>query len=233
MQELIEENFEFFRDEFPNIKYIKLIKSGKEAEVHLVESEGTLLSLKVYKQNLKYSSRHDYLKLHELGNGTKMRAVRKKKKAGIRILGEVWVNREYKVLKDLYEEGANVPKPVLLGKNAYLMEYLGDINEPAPKLVDCKLTRIQAEIAFESVVECIWILLDLGYVHGDLSAYNILWFKEQTYVIDFPQVLNIFHNIDCVQKLIHDINQVNEYFGKYDLKIADEEQEEMISGLIF
>jgi RIO kinase 1 len=227
MQDQISQNITFLSKEYPDIEYIKLLKSGKEAEVHLVSAKDELFALKIYRQFQKYASRGDYLHIHELGGGQVMRAVRNKTRAGKRILADIWVNREYELLRKMYDRGASVPGVEALGQNGFLMEYFGDEDNPAPRLIDVELTSTEAITALSLISQNIWLLLELGYVHGDLSGYNILWWENEPIIIDFPQVLSVFHNSDAPAKLRHDISQINSYFGKYGCEISEAEVAEM------
>ncbi len=233
MQELISWNLDLFAKEYPGIKYIKLVKTGKEAEVHLLQAGGELMALKIYKQHLKFASQGDYLQLHEIGSGQTMRAVKNKTRKGKQLLAEMWVNREFELLRKMYQNDGNVPDVYMLGENAFLMEYLGDIASPAPRLIDISLTQAEAEQAFDAVLENIWLLLDLVYVHGDLCGSHILWWDEEPIIIDFPQVLSVFHNQISAEKLLHDIEQVNLYFAPHGLQIDSSETERMQQMVVF
>ena len=45
----IAEAIKYYRADFPGLEYVKEVKSGKEATVHLLRDGGTLLALKVYR----------------------------------------------------------------------------------------------------------------------------------------------------------------------------------------
>ena len=49
-------------------------------------------------------------------------------------------------------------------------------------------------------------------VHGDLSAYNILYWEGAITVIDFPQVVDCTANGDAYSILQRDVQRVCDYF---------------------
>ena len=62
---------------------------------------------------------------------------------------------------------------------------------------------------------------DANYVHGDLSAYNILWWKDQPWIIDVPQgeVVNKWSDMNKVELILQrDIRNVLKYFEGYGIE---------------
>jgi RIO kinase 1 len=55
-------------------------------------------------------------------------------------------------------------------------------------------------------------------IHGDLSAYNILYWEGKVTLIDFPQVTNPQTNRNAYQILRRDIERVCEYFDKWEVR---------------
>jgi len=76
------------------------------------------------------------------------------------------------------------------------------------------------------VLENIRLMLSYGRVHGDLSAYNILYWNGDVTLIDFPQVVNSMvgrstkhpldskPNPDAYDILARDVIRVCDYFGR-------------------
>jgi RIO kinase 1 len=56
-------------------------------------------------------------------------------------------------------------------------------------------------------------MLENGYIHGDLSAYNILYWDGVITLIDFPQVTQSRGNAHAKEILERDITRVCEYFS--------------------
>jgi RIO kinase 1 len=53
-----------------------------------------------------------------------------------------------------------------------------------------------------------------GLIHGDLSAYNILYWEGQITLIDFPQVTDSHNNANARFILSRDIERVCQYFAR-------------------
>jgi RIO kinase 1 len=60
-------------------------------------------------------------------------------------------------------------------------------------------------------------MLASGLVHGDLSAYNILYWDGQITLIDFPQVIAPASHPNAYQIFSRDITRVCEYFARQGL----------------
>src|SRR5690606_23634693 len=69
------------------------------------------------------------------------------------------------------------------------------------------------------VMRNIDLMLQQGIIHGDLSAYNILYWNGKIMLIDFPQVVNIQNNRHARKILTRDIERVCEYFQNLGLKV--------------
>lgn len=202
-----------FKEKNYDLEYIRQLKTGKEAEVHLVKMDEDLLALKIYKANQKYSSRFEYINLNTMKDTPTKRAIKNKTRKGKIFTKSLWTYREYSLMKKLNSFGANVPKVYDFTDDAILMEYLGAIDIPAPRLSDVKLTKNQAQKAYSDVISDLKLLTNLGFVHGDLSEYNVLWWNNQAYLIDFPQMLD-YKNSFAMEKLQKDIGNIYSFFSK-------------------
>jgi len=106
-----------------------------------------------------------------------------------------------------------VPEVFDYTDDAILMQYLGDENGFAPRLVDIELSdNIKAKV-LDEIEKSIKLFLDNGIVHGDLSAYNILWWDGKPWVIDFPQAVDIRHNPNWKQFYDRDVNNIKDYLS--------------------
>ena len=52
-------------------------------------------------------------------------------------------------------------------------------------------------------------------IHGDLSAYNILYWEGSLVLIDFAQAVDPRYNPDVFELLARDIERVYRYFAAY------------------
>ncbi len=202
---------------FQNVKYIKEIKSGKEASVHLIEADKKEYALKIYKENQKYSTKTTYMMNAEIGDHRTARAIRNKTDRGKDSLVALWTEREFKIMRMLSQMSSNIPKVYLHGKDYILMEFIGKDGIPAPRLDEIAFSRAEAEKCFEEVMECVALFVENGFVHGDLSEYNILWYRGHAVVIDFPQVLNISMNPNAYSKFLADLENIENYFRRYHI----------------
>lgn len=215
------------------IEVLSNIKSGKEATVYRVLLDGHLAAMKVYKnpEERSFKNTGAYLMGKHYRRPSHRRAVAKNNKFAKKLKHENWVKREFFLLQTLFDSGANIPKPILQTDDAVFMELLGDRNTVAPRLCDIKLGKSEAEKAFNLVLKSVEIFWDFGIVHSDLSEFNILWWKSNPYIIDFPQSIDRRTHPNPKEMLDRDLGNIARYFGKYididlsEIKSRFEEQE--------
>lgn len=206
------------------------VKGGKEASVYRCQSNSStgmeLLAAKVYRprkfRNLRndkmYREGREVLKAN--GKTVKntdhrmMRAIGKKTEYGKQVQHTSWLMYEYTTLKRLHQAGAAVPQPFGASENAVLMSYHGDAHMAAPTLNEVVLKREEAEELFDEVMRNVELMLQHELVHGDLSAYNILYWEGQITLIDFPQVIDVHSNSQAQMILQRDITRICEYFAQ-------------------
>jgi RIO kinase 1 len=217
-----------FYDEHWLDDVIRLLKGGKEASVYLCMGNETTqashLAAKVYRPRMFRQLRKDHqyregrTDLDASGNQITedgmLQAMRSKSKYGLELLHTSWIEYEYQALADLHVAGGNVPRPYARGHNAILMEYIGDLNQTAPLLVDVQLEASEAQRLFDRLLCNIEIMLSQEWVHGDLSAYNILYWDGGITLIDFPQVVSPQGNSSAYQIFERDVLRVCEYFAR-------------------
>jgi RIO kinase 1 len=107
-----------------------------------------------------------------------------------------------------------VPEPVAASENAILMGYIGDERLAAPTLSEVSLARDEAATLFNEVLWNIDLMLQHDMIHGDLSAYNVLYWEGKITLIDFPQVTNSQNNRQARFILQRDITRLCEYFAR-------------------
>ncbi|MFN2143686.1 MAG: RIO1 family regulatory kinase/ATPase [Candidatus Promineifilaceae bacterium] len=224
-----------------------LVKGGKEASVYRCAAHPatgeTWLAVKVYRprmfRNLRNDHRYRQGRTVLMPNGrpikTRDRRLQKalagKTNLGKEVAHISWLMHEYTTLQLLYEAGGDVPRPVAAAENAILMGYIGDDAGAAPALNEIDLEPQEVRPLFKSVIQNIALMLAYGRVHGDLSAYNILYWDGEITLIDFPQVVNsrvdgeTHHaldsrtNPDAYDILVRDVVRVCDYFGRYGLNV--------------
>ena len=205
-----------------------VIKGGKEASVYRCTANPARterwLAAKVYRPRKFRSLRNDatYREGREVlssqGAVVKksdhriMRAIGKKTAFGVQVSQTSWLMYEYTTMQKLYAVGAAVPRPIGAGDNAIVMEYLGDEKLAAHTLSEVRLDPEEAQILAAEVIRNIELMLQQGVVHGDLSAYNILYWEGRIVLIDFPQVTDYHNNPHAHGILARDIRRIAEYF---------------------
>jgi len=217
-----------------------LLKTGKEAEVFIVErrtldgSRSELLAHKRYRptkvthkgelQELGFSRARTFAhdaKYHEgrkFRYSREQRAVERMTDLGKKILAERWPGQELDTLVTAHEAGVTVPYPVEFTGDGLLMQLIGDDGVAAPRLVNARLSRTQLEAAYEQLVDDLGALTRTGTVHADLSPYNLLWWRDRLWMIDFPQAVDLLQNPHGFDLLHHDVITLTTWFTRKGLE---------------
>ena len=211
---------------------LRRVKGGKEASVYQCRPgpaiDVPLAAAKVYRprslRNLKndHQYRAGRAELDESGNvifddGT-LHAMEKRTAYGEEARHQSWIAYEYKTMEILYEAGADVPRPYAMEKNAILMDFVGDEATAAPPLYSVPLNRDEARELYDRVVRNIDIMLAHDFIHGDLSAYNILYWDGLVRLIDFPQVVMTRSNPSAWNIFARDVFRICQYFAGQGVK---------------
>jgi RIO kinase 1 len=130
-----------------------------------------------------------------------------------------WIAYEFQTLETIHAAGADVPKPYVMEKNAILMEYIGDFGNAAPTLNSVTLDWDEARVLFDRVILNVDLLLANDRIHGDLSAYNILYWDGDITLIDFPQVVHPELNPSAWVIFLRDVTRVCQYFRAQGVKV--------------
>lgn len=128
---------------------------------------------------------------------------------------EEWAKKEYKNLEVLHQAKVRAPRPFKCVHNILIMEYIGDASKPAPMLKDVLLRNPQK--IFDEIITFIRRMYRNELVHADLSAFNILLFRQKPYVIDAGQAVLLDHP-SSQEFLKRDIHNIVHYFSKYDIE---------------
>ena len=95
---------------------------------------------------------------------------------------------------------------------------IGDADGAAPMLVHVKLNRNATARAFEAIIDDVRTLLDCELIHGDLSAYNILYHRDRPRLIDLPQASAIKSLADPWPMFYRDIANICQHFERQGLE---------------
>ena len=219
------------------------LKSGKEADVFVVERRGPagscLLAAKRYrpaehrafKNDAAYRSHRridgfvrdtDGMRRRKQGRSLQL-AMDKKTSYGRQKLEERWIQAEFDMLTRVWEAGAPVPYPVERLSDGLLMEYVGDYEQAAPRLVDARPSREDLADLYEQTTEALRGFVRAGVVHADLSPYNMLVWEGRIWVIDLPQAVTLLENSSATDFMHRDVFNVGAWFQRRGLDIDPED----------
>jgi RIO kinase 1 len=202
------------------------LKSGKESDVYLVERSANgrscLLAEKHFRDFKRrlFRNTYEYAGLWGEGSRHESRAMRKNTRFGQEHRHRRWIANEWTNLVHLYDAGVTVPPPVELLEDGYLMAFVGDDRVAAPRLEAVDLDRATAERVWNELVGEIARMLEAERVHGDLSAYNVLWWRERAVLIDFSQTVEIVAHPSARDLLVRDVTSLAAYFRRRGVEIA-------------
>jgi len=205
---------------------LRLIKGGKEASVYLCRSgdgvDAPYLAAKVYRPRQFRNLKNDALyrvgraELDDSGNAIidegKLHAISKRTAFGEGLRHQSWIAYEYQTMQILDEADADVPTPYAMGNNSILMDYIGDLDMAAPTLHTLDLEPADANRLFDRALTNVDLMLSRERIHGDLSAYNILYWDGDITLIDFPQVVSPESNPSAWTIFLRDVIRLCQYF---------------------
>lgn len=200
------------------------LTSGKEGTVYCCRAHPSVnrkfLAAKIYRQHAARSIRRGlYFEGRErVMKARTLRAIRSGSEFGHQAMAGMWMWAEYEVLKQLFEAGADVPKPHAISDRVILMDYIGDGAQPAPHLSGANLDKAAAQRFYRHILDNVEIMLSENLVHGDLSPYNILVWKDQPWIIDMPQAVDVRFNQNAFELLRRDLANVCGFFEKHGVK---------------
>lgn len=223
---------------------VGLLKTGKEAEVFVVErrsrldGRSCLLAYKRYRpmsvgkgdlEAMGFTRARTFTNDVMYHEGRKFRRTRDQRAVarmtdhGKKLLGDRWLGHELAMVQRLWEAGADVPFPVEFLGDGMLMEYVGDATQAAPRLAVARLGPADLAVAFEQLVDNLRLLVSAGIVHADLSPFNVLWWRGRIRLIDFPQAVDLVLNPHGFDLLHHDVTTMCAWFNRRGLACDAEE----------
>jgi len=233
-EEFLVDSVRPFYDRDLIVDILAQVKGGKEASVYRCLSHPSahhdLVAAKVYRPRKFRNLRNDHRyrvgrqSLTIDGKGVNerdwrmLKAIAKGSTIGQQASHTSWLMYEFTTLQKLYKANANVPEPIASAHNAILMGYIGDEHQAAPTLHEVRLQPDERQYIFDTFINSLEIFLQHGFVHGDLSAYNILYWDGDITIIDFPQVVSIHNNPEAFDIFQRDVVRVCEYFARQNLR---------------
>jgi RIO kinase 1 len=204
-----------------------LLKTGKEAEVHLVEravpaKRSCLLAAKRYRdsRHRQFSRDAAYQEGRRVRRSRENRAMRTRTAFGRELIAAQWARTEFDALRTLWQASASVPYPVQVLGTEVLLEFVGDPDgTAAPRLAEVPVCGGQLAGLWAQAEEMLVLLARAGIAHGDLSAYNLLVHDGRLVMIDLPQVVDVVANPNGPSFLDRDVLGLTGWFGSRGLPV--------------
>lgn len=206
-----------------------VLKTGKEADVHLVrralpDGPESLLAAKRYRSTEHRLFHRDagYQEGRRTRRSRDSRAMARGTAYGRDLAAGKWATAEFAALATLWAAGAPVPYPVQVLGTELMIEFVGeDDGSAAPRLAQCRPAPDELADLFEQCVDAMMLLARAGYTHGDLSAFNMLVHHGRLVLIDLPQVVDLVINPQGAYFLERDCRNVCTWFAARGLRPPD------------
>ncbi len=195
-----------------------LIKSGKEADISLLEratpDRSCLLAAKRYRDNDHRLFHRDagYLEGRRERRSREARAMSRRSAFGRNLIAERWAVAEFAALGALWQRGVPVPYPVQRDGTEVLMEFIGDGAQAAPRLAQTRPEPDALVDLWRQLGSALTGMAAAGYAHGDLSPFNLVVHDDRLVVIDLPQLVDLVANPRGAEFLARDVRVVAEWF---------------------
>jgi len=209
-----------------------VLKTGKEADVHLIERAvpGTgvscVLAAKRYRSSDHRQFHRDsgYLEGRRVRKSRELRAMANRTAFGREVIAAQWAVAEFAALGQLWSLGAPVPYPVQLQGTELLLEFIGsDGGQAAPRLAQLRPDPGELRELWRQLVDAMVLMAGNSLTHGDLSAYNLLVHDDRLVMIDLPQVVDVVSNPRGPEFLHRDVQVITKWFAGRGLppEVAD------------
>ena len=216
---------------------VERIRTGKEATVYVCTtppgSARARIAAKLYHGVSQRSNANQ--QLYQAGRGVLdstgrpvlardwrlQKAIAQSSNAGREAAQASWLSHELARLEQMHAAGADVPEPIAHDSHVLLMELVAtDDGVVAPILANVTLEPGEAQPVFDRILWNVKLLLSFGWVHGDLSAHNILYRRGEPTLIDFPQVVAAEENPQAFRLFVRDLERVGAYFARFGLRVG-------------
>ena len=212
-----------------------ILKTGKEADVFLIERADPLEPVGGVVMAAKRSRDTDHRTFHRAASYTEgrsmkrsrdIRALKRKSTWGRLVAAGEWATSEWDALKRFHELGLPVPYPVQIEGTEILMEWVTQIVDgevqTAPRLAQTRPAPELLSSYFEQLRDAMTTMVKSGVVHGDLSAYNVLAAGERLVIIDLPQIVDLVGNPQGMDFLLRDCTNMCAWFRARGLDVDEQ-----------
>ena len=198
---------------------VRVLGTGKEADVYLALWKDVPLALKVYR-------------LHRTAQ---------RKNSMIGYAGDRMGNlaaKEFTTLQKAYQNGVPVPTPAKRVDNMFTMRFLGDGGtEKAPQLKDVETDNM--ENLAQQTIGIMEKMVRAFIVHGDLSEYNLVLSGDRLFAIDFLQSIDFSSRVNRHQQIEYakpflkrDLDNVCRFFARHNINVNTESEYHRLVGLM-
>jgi RIO kinase 2 len=133
--------------------------------------------------------------------------------------------REYDALETVYPD-VSVPRPVDQNRHAIVMDRIDGV-----ELANAALEDGQAVPVLDLVLAEMAAAYEAGYVHADMSEYNVFVDTDGVTVFDWPQALPTDHE-NADELLVRDVENVVGYFRrKHPSRLGDVASDDLADAL--
>jgi RIO kinase 1 len=222
-----------------------VLKTGKEADVHLLEravpgGRSTLMAAKRYRSSQHRLFHRDagYLEGRRVRRSRETRAMATRTRFGREIIAVQWAGAEFAALGRLWElaaggGGVRVPYPVQLLGTELLLEFIGDDDgAAAPRLAGLRPDGGELRDFWQQVLDALTVLARAGLAHGDLSPYNVLVHRRRLVLIDLPQVVDVVANPRGPAFLARDVRTMTAWFAARGLPLDEGDAQDLTARLL-
>jgi len=191
-----------------------VVRAGKEARVYWgVTADGSPRAVKIYlTASAEFKKRMRYVagdkRFQQLPGS-------------VRQMIKLWVQKEYKNLRQAAEAGIRVPEAYAFNENIIVMQFIGKPPAPAPIFAEAEVDALDYKWTMKMIRQ-LYKKADL--VHADLSEYNI--FKpapKERVLFDMGSAVLSSHP-ESKELLLRDITNMVRFFKKRGVYQKEPEQ---------
>jgi RIO kinase 1 len=212
-----------------------ILKTGKEADVHLVEradphdpAGGVVMAAKRYRapEHRSFHRAASYTEGRSMKRSRDNRALKRKSTFGRQVAAGEWAVSEWGALVRFWNLGLPVPYPVQIDETEILMEWITVVDDEgvlqtAPRLAQTRPDPALLQSYFDQLTDALVTMVQHGVVHGDLSAYNILAAGDRLVIIDLPQIVDLVGNLNGMDYLQRDCANICGWFRARGLEVDE------------
>jgi RIO kinase 1 len=193
-----------------------VVKAGKESRVYWgKDKQGNELAIKIY---LTVSAEFRKGMLKYIEGDPRFKNVRR----DTRSLVFAWAQKEFRNLEQAIAAKAKVPKPIAVKKNVLIMEFIGKNGMSAPSLKE-QAPKHPKKTHKTLLTHLRRLYRKAKLVHGDLSEYNIMIWKDNPVLFDLSQAVPLSHPLADLL-LRRDLKNLTRYFGHIGVKVPSLEE---------